>query len=261
MKCITLLTDFGLQDGYVGVMKGVILSIAPETRLIDISHEIHAQDVQEASLVLERAAPYFPAGTVHLAVVDPGVGTQRRPIAARLGGGFFVGPDNGLLTGLIETAERKKAAVQVVHLNQPRYWLPQVSNVFHGRDIFAPVAAHIANGVELEAMGTPIHDEVRLQRPLPKFEHGRWLGQVLIIDRFGNLSTNITRQDLRDTHQVEVIIKNQSITSLVLAFGNAQPGELVTLIDSDDRLSICVINGSAAAVLKAAVGDPVEVWI
>lgn len=261
MKCITLLTDFGLQDGYVGVMKGVMLSIAPETRLIDISHEIHPQDVLEASLVLERAAPYFPAGTVHLAVVDPGVGTQRRPIAARLGGGFFVGPDNGLLTGLVETAEREKAAVQVVHLNQPRYWLPQVSNVFHGRDIFAPVAAHIANGVELEAMGTPIHDEVRLQRPLPKFEHGRWLGQVLIIDRFGNLSTNITRQDLRDTHQVEVIIKNQSITSLVLAFGNAQPGEQVALIDSDDRLCICVVNGSAAAVLKAAVGDPVEVWI
>src|SRR3990172_4981507 len=157
---ITLMTDFGMKDGFVGVMKGVIWGIAPEARIADLTHLISPQNIREGAVVLDRAAPYFPAGTIHVVVVDPGVGTARRPIAAQVGEQRYVGPDNGTLTVLLARAQRENWNVQIVELNQRQYWRDEISASFHGRDIFAPVAAHLAAGVPLPAVGSPISDPV-----------------------------------------------------------------------------------------------------
>ena len=167
LPILTLLTDFGLRDGYSGVLKGVIWSILPDAQVADLSHTISPQNIVEGALALARTAFFFPDGTVHVAVVDPGVGTRRRPIALRLGSHFFVGPDNGLFTLVLERAESEGWPVEAVQLDNPAYWLPEISRVFHGRDIFSPVAAHIAGGVPLEKVGSPIDDPVRLEIPRP----------------------------------------------------------------------------------------------
>lgn len=153
MRLITLTTDFGLADGYVGTVKGVILGIAPDVRLVDLSHTVAPQNIRQAAHILAGAAPFFPAGAVHLAVVDPGVGSSRRPILVSLPGACFVGPDNGLFTFALE-----QAGAQVWMLDRPRFWLPAVSRTFHGRDIFAPVAAHLASGISPAELATPIED-------------------------------------------------------------------------------------------------------
>ncbi len=189
MPIVTLLTDFGLEDEYVGVMKGVILSIAPQVRLVDLTHSVPPQDVRRAALILMNAAPYFPPDTVHLAVVDPGVGTERRPIAVRTGRGTFVGPDNGLFSFVLAEMETWTA----VELREPAYRLPLVSTTFHGRDIFAPAAAHLASGVPVEALGPVVNNLATL--PLPRLEIGESSleGEILYADRFGNLVTSIGR--------------------------------------------------------------------
>ena len=259
MPIITLLTDFGLKDGNVGVMKGVIWKISPEARIADLSHLIPPQDVREGALILSRSVPYFPSGTIHVAVVDPGVGTTRRPIAVRLGEHFFILPDNGLITLLLEQAEAASDIIEIVHLNRPQFWLPQVSHVFHGRDIFAPCAAHLANGGMLNEMGTPIHDPVRLKFPIPtQVEHGLH-GEVIHIDHFGNLSTSIRRQHLGEPPSVRVRLGGVEIVGLVQTFGEKPVGELVALYGSTDYLIISMVNGSAAQKLGVNVGDPVEV--
>ena len=259
MKIITLTTDFGLRDGYAGVLKGVIWSIAPDAQIADITHEISPQNVMEGALTLGRVAAYFPPGTVHLGVVDPGVGTNRRPIAARLGGQFFVGPDNGLFTTLVVRAEKEAQAVEVVHLSRSDYWLTEVSNVFHGRDIFAPCAAHLANGMPLGMLGEVISDAVRLELPAPiRLENG-WRGQVTSIDHFGNLSTNLDRQTLSEMLVGRVTIGKATIKDLVRTFGEGNPGQLVAMIDSSNALSIALVNGNAAEKLHARIGDIVEV--
>src|SRR5512143_4065364 len=158
LPILTLTTDFGLKDGNVGVMKGVIWGICPAAQIADMSHMIQPQDVCEGALILDRAAPYFPKDTIHLVVVDPGVGTARRPMAARIGRWYYVGPDNGLITMLIGRARREGWSCEFVVLDKPRYWMPAVSHVFHGRDIFAPSAAHLASGVPLSELGTSIDD-------------------------------------------------------------------------------------------------------
>lgn len=260
MTIITLLTDFGLSDGYAGVMKGVIWGIAPQVQIADISHAIHPQDVLQGCLALKRTARFFPPDTIHVAVVDPGVGTHRRPLAMRLGAQTFVGPDNGLFTAVLEVAESRGEKIQIVHLNQPQYWLPEVSHVFHGRDIFAPSAAHLANGTLIGSMGIPIQDPVRLHIPTPKFApSGSCIGQVTEIDYFGNLSTNISRSDLITWEAVQVGIKNLQIDGLVNTFGERSPGTLIALFGTADDLVISVVNGSAALLLGAKVGDVVEV--
>ncbi len=259
MSIITLLTDFGLKDGYPGVMKGVIYQIAPSVQIVDITHSIAPQNILEGSLVLSRSYPYFPAGTIHVAVVDPGVGTHRRPIAARLGAHTFVCPDNGLLTLALADAQQAGLEIEIVHLNQPRYWLPQVSNVFHGRDIFAPVAAHLAAGIPLRDMGERIHDPICISIPTPQRIAGGWRAQVIGIDHFGNLSVNLHPHHLQNMGEIQVSIAGATIRGLSRTFGDASPGDLVALIDSDNRLSIGVVNGSAAERLKAQVGTPVEV--
>lgn len=259
MTVITLTTDFGLRSGFVGIMKGVIYGIAPQAKIVDISHAIAPQDIREGAFTLQRAVPFFPAGSIHVYVVDPGVGTQRRPLAARLGDHYFVGPDNGMLTPFIEEAEQNKKSVEFVHLNNPKYWLPKVSRTFHGRDVFAPVSAHLASGVSLNAFGPRITDPVLLELPRPiKTEHG-WTAHITVIDTFGNLATDLPAAVLRGWSDIRVHLRGVEIIGLAESYGHKQPGDLIALVDSEDYLEIAVVNGSAAQKLGAEVGDSVEV--
>lgn len=258
---ITLTTDFGLKDGNVGAMKGVIWKIAPHVQIADISHLIAPQNVPEAALVIYRAARFFPEGAIHVVVVDPGVGTERRPIAGQVGGQFVVGPDNGVFTRMIEVCEQNGDPIRFVHLNRPEFWLQQVSYVFHGRDIFAPVAAHLAMGRNLIDLGTPINDVVRLNlpKPIPTLEGLQ--GEVIHIDHFGNISTCIMRQDIGDNRILQVQVKDQAIEDFVNTFGEKSPGSLVCLFGSNDNLLICEVNGNAAQRLQVRVGDVVRVLL
>ena len=254
MRIITLTTDFGIGDYDTGVLHGVILGITPDARLVDLTHAIPAHDIRAAAIILGRAVPYFPPGTIHMAVVDPGVGTNRRGIAARLGEQYFVGPDNGLLTLMLQRAE---LPLEIVQLDRPAFWLAQVSPIFHGRDIFSPVAAHLARGVALAELGTAIHDPVLLDIPRPQPTDQGWRGEVIQIDAFGNLATNLEKQHARAGSRT-VRIGGVEIHGLVCTFGDGKPGDLVALFDSSDRLSVCEVNGSAARLLNAHLGDPVE---
>ena len=259
MTVITLTTDFGIRDGFVGIMKGVIYGIAPQAKIVDISHSIAPQNVQEGTFTLWRAAAFFPANTVHVYVVDPGVGTQRRPLAARLGDRYFVGPDNGMLTPFIAEAERNKTAIEFIHLNNPKYWLPNVSRTFHGRDIFAPVAAHLANGVSLSELGTPFHDPVRLELPHPEKTEAGWVAHITVIDVFGNLTTDLPVSMLQGQTDILFRLRGAQVAGITKSYGHKQPGDLVAVVDSADYLEIAVVNGSAAQQLDAKVGDAVEV--
>lgn len=261
MAVITLLTDFGLRDGYPGVMKGVIWKIAPHAQIADISHTIKPQNIQQGAIVIVRTAPFFPPGTIHVAVVDPGVGTQRRPIGMHLGEHYFIGPDNGLFTLVLERAEAHKVKIQVVHLDRSGYWLPEVSRVFHGRDIFAPCAAHLAKGVALEEMGTLIHDPIRLPIPRPeRIKGGGWRGQIIEVDTFGNLSTNIEAFHLEKLGDISVRVAGRVIDGLVNTFGDRPAGSLIALYGTSHDLTISVVNGNAARALNTTVGDIVEVY-
>src|SRR4030042_1776638 len=259
MTIITLTTDFGTGDHEVGVLKGVVWKIAPGVHIADLSHDISPHDILEASLMLWRAAPFFPAGTIHVAVVDPGVGTSRRGIAASLGSQYFVGPDNGLITQLLAWVEGMDQPASIIHLDRPDYWLPDVSSVFHGRDIFAPVAAHLASGVQLNSLGTPINDPVRLEIPVPIRIPSGWLRQGIHIDHLGNLSTNLHAGQLKSEKEVMIKIKSEQISGLVSTFGERPVGSLVALLDSSGSLAISVVNGSAAQVFNIHVGDKIEV--
>jgi hypothetical protein len=263
LSIITLMTDFGIRDGNVGVMKGVIWGIAPQAQIADLSHTISPQNIREAALILARSAPYFPPGTIHVVVVDPGVGTARRPIAARLGNQYFVGPDNGILTLLLERAEAEGWNVEIVHTNRPEYWLAEVSHVFHGRDIFSPVAAHLANGIPLQTLGTPVTDPVRLALPRPQPTPTGWQGEIIHIDHFGNLSSNIRQEHLGEPPQdsIQVHLCGVKIQGKVRTFGDRPTGDLIALYGSTGNLIISVVNGNAANRLNASVGDPVEVIV
>lgn len=258
---ISLMTDFGLRDGNVGVMKGVIWRIAPEARIADLSHLVDPQNIRQAALILGRTAPYFPDDSIHVVVVDPGVGTQRRAIAGRLGTQRFVGPDNGVISVLLGLAERRCLEVAFVHLDQSKYWLEEVSDVFHGRDIFSPVAAHLAAGVSLEQVGSPIQDVIRIELPRPVRMEGGYRGQVLAIDHFGNLSTNLTRKDLEGVRKLRLTLRGTEVTGLYRTFGELDPGQLMALFGSTGSLIVSEVNGSAAARLGAQVDDEVEVRI
>ena len=257
------MTDFGTKDGNVGVMKGVIWGICPDARIADVSHMIGAQNVREAALILARSTPFFPKGTIHLVVVDPGVGTARRPLAARIGSAYYVGPDNGAVTLWLESARAEGSALEFVRLDQSVYWLPQVSHVFHGRDIFAPVAAHLAAGVALRALGSPVDDPVVLELPRPRRFRNRWEGEVIHIDHFGNVASNIRAEDLGDAllekELMRVRIGSTRISGLVNTFGERPAGEAVALLGSTGNLIVSVVNGNAAVSLGAAVGDAFHV--
>lgn len=259
MTVITLTTDFGAGDYEAGVLKGVIWNIAPGVNIADLSHDISPQDVMEAALLLWRTAPYFPDGTVHVTVVDPGVGTSRRGLAAQIGKQYFVGPDNGLFTLVAARAEDHHETSIFIHLDRPQYWLTEISSVFHGRDVFAPVAAHLAAGTPLNSLGTTIYDPVRLEIPLPDKTQTGWRGQVIHIDHFGNLSTNLNAGNIKRMKEVILTIKGEQIVGLVSTFGERPIGTLIAMMDSSGLLAISVVNGSAAQRLDIHLGDSVEV--
>ena len=259
MSIITLTTDFGASDGYVGTMKGVILSIAPDVKLVDISHEIAPQHIRQAAYVLHSAAPYFPRGTIHLAVVDPGVGSARRALAVCTSHGFLVGPDNGLFTLFL--ADEPDAECHVITNTQ--YLLPRISSTFHARDVFAPAAAHLANGTDLANLGPRIADPVTLPIPRPEQQaDGSWRGCVLYADHFGNLITSLTEDLLQQIlrgrcHSVESVIGQQRISGIRHTFAEGAPGELVALIGSSGHLEIAVTNGNAARLLNIGSDSPI----
>jgi len=261
MTVITLTTDFGSGDHEAGVLKGVIWNIAPRARIADLSHDITPHYILEASLLLWRVAPFFPDGTIHVAVVDPGVGTSRRGIAAHLGTQFFVGPDNGLLSLLLARAEENEQPTSFIELDRPEFWLPEISSIFHGRDIFAPVAGHLAAGIHFDMLGSAIKDPIRNGMPKPTRTTDGWLGQVIHIDHFGNLATNLNSNHFKAMKEVMLKIKGAQIAGLVSTFGERPVGSLIALLDSSGSLAISVVNGSAAQVLKAKVGDNFEVHV
>ena len=256
------MTDFGIKDGNVGVMKGVIWGITPDAQISDLSHKVQAQNIREAAYILGRSAPYFPQGTIHVVVVDPGVGTARRSMAARIGDGFYVGPDNGTLTVWLERTEAGNWPCEFVQLDQPKFWLPVVSHVFHGRDIFSPVAAHLARGVSLNELGSAFSDPVRLDIPKPVKTADGWRGEVVHIDHFGNLASNIRVEHLgeafRQKEKIILRLNGTEVRGMVDTFGERPPGELVALLGSTGNLVLSVVNGSAASKLQAEVGNLVE---
>jgi hypothetical protein len=255
---ITLTTDFGSGSPYVAAMKGVILGINPAVRLVDISHEVGPQNVQNGAVLLAEAAPWFPAGAIHVAVVDPGVGTQRKLIYARIGDGQYLAPDNGLLSLL---AKRHHPA-RIIELANADVWLPDVSHTFHGRDILAPVAAQLSLGLEPERLGPAIHEMLMLDWPEPRRSDNRIEGAVQWIDRFGNLITNIGARLLHESENhsaVRIQCAGREIVGMVRAYGQCNRGELTALVGSSGYLEIAVVDGSAAQLLKAQVGVPVVV--
>jgi S-adenosylmethionine hydrolase len=263
MPVISLTTDFGIKDGNVGVMKGVIWNIAPETHIADLSHLIPPQNIREAALILLRSAPYFPENSVHVVVVDPGVGTARRPMAAKIGSQYYVGPDNGTITLLLEKAQDAGWETTFVELKDPQYWLPNVSFVFHGRDIFSPVAAHLSAGVPIHAFGTPFDNPVRLEFPQPEKTESGWRGEIIHIDHFGNLSSNIRVETLGEAlkakERITVEVAGIKIKGLVNTFGERAVGELIALIGSTGNLILSVVNGSAHERLNIQSGDAINV--
>jgi S-adenosyl-L-methionine hydrolase (adenosine-forming) len=259
MTVITLTTDFGLRSGFAGVMQGVIYNLASQVQIVEITHFVSPQDVREGCYTLTRAVPFFPRGTVHVYVVDPGVGMKRRPLAAQLGDHYFVGPDNGLLTLLIEDAERNRQPIEFIHLDRPQFWLPKISRTFHGRDIFSPVAAHLANGIELRELGTPFSNPVRLELPHPQRTAGGWIAHVTSIDTFGNLTTDLPISLLSDPAHVVFRLRDTEVYSISDSYGQKQPGECVAVVDSEEFIELAIVNGNAAQTLGIHVGDAVEV--
>jgi S-adenosylmethionine hydrolase len=274
---ITLTTDFGTADGYIGTMKGVILGIAPKARLVDLSHEVASQNVRQAAFVLLAAYPFFPTHTIHLVVVDPGVGSTRRAIALRTPAGAFVGPDNGVFSYVMA----REPVEALVELADPRYRLPCVSHTFHGRDVFAPAAAHVAAGVPIADLGPAVSAPVTL--PLPRLEVVATgiVGQVLHIDHFGNVVTSIGRLQWGDDElllepafgkarcrvqgagcrivavNARVEVAGQEVAGVRRAYAHVAPGEALALVGSSGYLEIAVREGSAARTLGVRADDEV----
>jgi S-adenosylmethionine hydrolase len=259
---ITLLTDFGLSDPYVGTMKGVILSIHPEAKLVDISHEINPGDVRQAAILLEESYPFFPPGTIHLTVVDPGVGSERRSIGLKAVDRVFVGPDNGVFSPFFSGGDQ----CSVVHVTEKKFFLPAVSPTFHGRDVFAPVAAHLARGVDLHEMGSSITDPVRIDMPSVMIREQSLRGEVTRIDRFGNLITNIpakTFESWMAGNRILITIGQLSVETLGRTFSDVAPKSALALVGSSGHLEISVNMGRASERVGPSgahvVGTKVEV--
>lgn len=256
MGIITLTTDFGLKDPYQGAMKGAILSVNPKARIFDITHLVSAGGIIEGALIMSAACRFFPAGTIHVGVVDPGVGGFRRAILVETERYVFVGPDNGLLSLALEGENIKRA----IELTDKRYFLSEVSNTFHGRDIFGPVAAHLTLGVSPALFGPPFERPASVSLPQPSVRGGVVNGVVIYADSFGNLITNIKRDLLgRGREDAEVSVKGAVIKGIKKTYSSAPEGALVALFGSSGFLEIAVNNGSAAAKLGAAAQDGVTV--
>ena len=249
MEIITLLTDFGIEDPYVGIMKGVILGLNRAVSIVDLTHRIAPGDISGAAFALKESFSFFPPATIHVAVVDPGVGTDRRPILVKSRNHLFVGPDNGLFWPIIKSDPQ----VLMVHLTNQNYFLPRISRTFHGRDIFAPVAGHLSLGVDPLAMGERLIDPIRLPDATPILEGGTLLGRAVRVDHFGNVITNIHREELArflGNRQLLIQIGNETITGIVNTYADGPKGKLLALFGSTDHLEIAVNSGRADRLLN-----------
>jgi S-adenosyl-L-methionine hydrolase (adenosine-forming) len=258
---ITLTTDFGSSDHFVGAMKGVILDIVPEAQIIDICHSVQAFDVLDGALTISQAYSYFPTRTVHVVVVDPGVGTARRPILASSDKYHFVAPDNGVLSMVYA----REARMHVRHITSQHYFLQPVSNTFHARDIFSPVAAYLAKEVDSLKFGDEIEDYVRFSAPKPKaVDENHLRGVVLKVDRFGNLITNVTPQDApmlfgAGSKAFKIVVGSREITEIYNAYAEGAPGEVVGILGSMGFLEIAANRGAAAQLTGAGKGSDVTI--
>ena len=260
---ITLTTDFGSNDHFVGVMKGVILDIVPEAEIVDICHSVQAFDVLDGAITISQAYSYFPTRTVHIVVVDPGVGTARRPILASSDKYHFVAPDNGVLS----LVYAKESRMHVRHITAEHYFLQPVSNTFHARDIFSPVAAYLAKEVDALKFGEEVEEYVRFTAPKPKaVDEHRLRGVVLKVDRFGNLVTNITPQDApmifgASAKKFKIVIGSREITEINNAYAEGAPGEVIGILGSMGFLEIAANRGAAAQLTGAGKGSEVSIIV
>jgi S-adenosylmethionine hydrolase len=263
MSIISLTTDFGVDSPYVAQMKGAILSVQRSVQLVDITHSIPPQDILAGAIVLHDTCPVFPAGTIHIAVVDPGVGTARGIVAVRSAATWFIAPDNGLLSGIA----RRNRPDELRRVENRQLWRSEVSSTFHGRDIMAPVAAHLAAGGDPAQIGPKIDRLIELPWPEAKFSPKECRGEVIAVDSFGNLITSIFGRELA-THFAASAAQNEGlhieigdtlIRGLSGTYGQAQAGQIVALIGSSDRLEIAEVGGSAARTLRTGRGTPVAV--
>ncbi len=258
---ITLMSDFGEGSPYVAQMKGAVLQVFRDARLFDITHSITPQAVRQGALVWRDAAPMFPPGTIHVGVVDPGVGTERPIVAARIAGSHYIGPDNGLFDQLIEAG--RGGGMEAVRVADARFWRSAVAPTFHGRDIMAPVAGHLARVAVLRDLGPPTRLVRRLAWPEVTQQGHGLRGEVVYVDRFGNLISNIRREMLEQTFGhvggLLVRLEGRTVGPLRGAYAEVEPGELVALIGSNDRLEVAIANGSAARALGASEGAVVQV--
>ena len=254
---ITLLTDFGLEDIYVGVMKGVVRGIAPQTDIIDLNHNIPPQDIHTASFQLACAHPYFPNGTIHTAVIDPGVGSSRGAIAIQTDTSFLVGPNNGLFSHVLTKTPAKK----VIELNNPEFWLTSnPSQTFHGRDIFSPAAAHLSNGIDIEELGTEINENQLQDLPIGEpYSETQQTGQIQAIDHFGNLITTIPGKVIQNQSSSSwSLVLNEQSSSGQSTYSNVSVGKAIALIGSHGYLEIAVNQGNAQQFFQASISDTVK---
>ena len=257
---ITLTTDFGESDPYVAMMKGVILSINPAARIVDITHQVPAGSIQKAGSIIKEAYKYFPATTVHVGVVDPGVGGKRRPITVLTSNHFFIGPDNGLFSPIIET----QGHTGIIHLKEKRYWMNKISSTFHGRDIFAPVAAHLSLGVNPFLLGEKIDDPTTLACPLPCKKNSDLVGEVIRVDHFGNLVTNITREHLSlflKSKGLNIKIGSLILKKISTTYNDVPEGQPLALIGSSNLLEIAINMGRASNYLGREYGIGTKVIV
>jgi S-adenosylmethionine hydrolase len=255
---LTLTTDFGIRDAYVGAMKGVVLSLSPATTLVDISHEVTAQDVMEGAYVIASAYPYFPRGTVHLVVIDPGVGSDRRGIVVETRDHWFVAPDNGVLSSILDEG----TACRIVSIENTDWFRDRVSATFHGRDIFAPVAAALLNGKDVGECGPSVEDPVKLHLWSAKISQGTVEGRVVHVDQFGNCVTQIKREDMKRaglSSGCRVTVGNHNLDGIGVAYSEVSEGSAIGLFGGRDTLEIAINGGNAAERLGIARGDKVSV--
>jgi S-adenosyl-L-methionine hydrolase (adenosine-forming) len=258
---VTITTDFGLDDHFVGTMKGVILNINPTVRFVDISHRVNSYDVLDGALTLALSYRFFPPGSIHMIVVDPGVGSSRRPIAVRSSQYKFVAPDNGVLSFIFD----REKDIQVRHVTATQYFLHPLSNTFHGRDIFAPVAGWLSKGLEIDRLGALITDYIKIAPPRPRrVRDGHVEGLVIKVDKFGNLITNLAPDDLPELSSdtappFRITIHDYKVTRLYSSYSMGQPSELFAIWGSSGYLEVCRNLGSAADALQASQGSGVEV--
>ncbi len=253
---ITLTSDFGLKDPYVGEMKGVILTINPNAKIIDITHEVEKFSVRMGAFMLASAAPYFPKGTIHLAVVDPGVGTERRAILVQTKQSFLIGPDNGVLI----LAAQNQDIEHIFQITNLKFTLTPVSSTFHGRDVFAPAAAHLDIGVNISAFGPEISDAVKPEYTILQHRNGSLIGEVLHVDSFGNIITNIPQKEIAQAKKIKAKLQNLSLNlNFGKTYNQANPKEAIALIGSLGFLEIALNQASAAERFNVKTGDKIEV--